>query len=97
MAVLRVLGLRQHLDFAAQEHVARVIHDHVPAGVVGARRAVDALDVAGLVEGEDVIDLQRADDVVLAVGEARWTSLKRSCLPRGDYRMLSLSICLTKP
>ena len=64
-----MFGLRQHAHLAAEQHLARVARDHVAAGMVGPRCAVDALNVLALVEGKKVADLERADNVVLAIDQ----------------------------
>ena len=74
-----MLRLRQHAHLAAEQHVARVAHHHLAAGMVGALGAVDALDVRGLVPGEDVAHVQRADDLALAVDQGhRLAGLQRA-------------------
>ncbi len=69
LAILGMLRLRQHAHLAAQQHLARIVHGHGAAGMIGALGAVDALDVLGLIPGKDVVDGQRADDFVLAVDQ----------------------------
>ena len=69
LAIFGMLGLRQHAHFAPQEHIAGIVHGHVPARMIGALGAVDALDVLGLVPGEDILDRERADDFIFAIGQ----------------------------
>ena len=58
LSMLRMLRRGQDPDFAADQHFPRIIHDHVPAGVIGPLGPIDALNVAWLVERKDVIDHQ---------------------------------------
>lgn len=47
--------------------MSRIFEYHLAAGMIRALRAVNTLQVAKFFERKDVIDLQRANDVVLAV------------------------------
>ena len=79
LAILGMFRLRQYAHLATKEHVARIFERHPAAGMIGAFRAVDALQVAKFFERKDVVDLQRADDFVLAVGQSdRLADLERS-------------------
>ena len=61
LAVLGVFGLRQDLDFTADQHFAWIGHGHAPAGMIQPAGLVDRFDVGLLIPGEDVIDPHDAD------------------------------------
>src|SRR5437016_5036986 len=64
-----MLGRRQNTDLTAQEKLARVAQHHASAGVIRTLGAVNTLDITRLVEGENIADLQRADDFLAAIDQ----------------------------
>ena len=76
--------LRQRPQLAADQLGARVVHDHVAARVVGARRAVELLDVLRLVPVEEAGDAQHGDDLAVVHQRGRVADAQAPCLVVGD-------------